>query len=62
MFNVDICLCEGNTCPLKERCLRYTYHLKDIASGVENYNTYFVDAPYEIDQNSCDYFYEVQNN
>ena len=44
MFSVDICLCEGNTCPLKERCLRYTYHLKDIASGVENYNTYFVDA------------------
>ena len=57
MFNVDICLCEGKDCPLKENCLRYKYHLKDIESGSENYNSYFVDPPFDIEQKNCEYLY-----
>lgn len=55
MFNVDICLCEGKDCPFKDDCRRYKYHLKDIESGTENYNTYFVEPPIEKETNTCSY-------
>lgn len=52
MFDPDICLCTGEDCPLREKCLRYQYHL--IASlEKDNYNTYFIDPP--IKDGACEY-------
>ena len=58
MFLVDICLCTGDNCPLKDTCKRYHYHLKDELSGSENYNTYFTEPPYSEENKNCDYHWE----
>lgn len=58
MFSVDICLCTGENCPLRETCKRYIYHLKDRLSGWENYNTYFTETPYNAEKADCDYLWE----
>ncbi len=51
MFDLDICLCEGKKCDLKDTCLRYIYHLK---SSEGDYNTYFEESP--IFNNKCDFY------
>jgi hypothetical protein len=58
MFSVDICLCSGENCPLRENCKRYQYHLKDKLSGWENYNTHFTEVPYNSEKGDCDYLWE----
>jgi hypothetical protein len=55
MFGIDICLCEGIGCSLKDTCLRYKYHLK---SNKEDYNTYFTTSP--IKNKVCEYYIELK--
>jgi len=56
MFDLDICLCEGKNCIIKNTCLRYIYHLK---TKFEDYNTYFETPP--IKDLKCDYYIKVGN-
>ena len=50
----DITMCEGNDCPLKERCYRFT------ATPNEYRQAYFVDPPYIDDE--CTYFWELDKD
>lgn len=45
----DICMCRGESCPLKGDCYRYT------ATPSEYRQSYFTEIPYEKD--GCDYFW-----
>ena len=51
MFGIDICLCTGIGCSLRDTCLRYKYHLK---SKKEDYDTYFTTSP--IKNGQCEYY------
>lgn len=51
MFGLDICLCSGIGCKLRDTCLRYRYHLK---AKKEDYNTYFEKPP--IENGRCDFY------
>lgn len=53
MFDPDICLCTGEGCRMKEKCLRHIYHLR-ASLEKDNYNTYFIDPPVDNSGN-CDY-------
>lgn len=52
----DISMCEGNGCPLKEKCYRFT------AIPNEYRQAYFVEPPYIGDD--CDFFcgFSVDND
>jgi len=50
----DISMCEGNECPLKQRCYRFT------AIPNEYRQSYFIEPPYIDDE--CDYFWDIDNN
>ena len=51
MFVIDICLCTGIGCNLRDSCLRYRYHLK---AKKEDYDTYFTTPP--IENGVCEYY------
>jgi hypothetical protein len=51
MFGIDICLCTGIGCNLRDTCLRYKYHLK---SKKDDYDTYFTTSP--IENGQCEYY------
>lgn len=46
----DITLCPGQECPFKQDCKRYT------TKGGE-YQSYFVEAPYDKEANECKFFW-----
>jgi hypothetical protein len=50
----DISMCKGKDCPLKETCYRYTAESSD-------YQSYFIEVPYDATTNSCDYHMEIWN-
>lgn len=54
---MDITKCKGETCPLKDRCYRYT------AKACEYYQSYFIKEPYKIKNNKfkCDYLWTDDN-
>lgn len=54
---MDITMCEGKTCPLKDHCYRYT------AKPNEFRQSYFVEEPYKIKNNKfkCDYLWTDDN-
>jgi len=47
----DISKCEGTDCPLKESCYRYT------AIDSEYLQSYFMKAPYNKEEDKCDYYW-----
>ena len=49
----DITMCQGKDCPLKETCYRYT------ATPSEYRQSYFVNPPYNKEENKCDYHMEI---
>lgn len=53
---MDITKCKGETCPLKDRCYRYT------AKACEH-QSYFIKEPYKIKNNKfkCDYLWTDDN-
>jgi hypothetical protein len=46
---MDITMCKGTDCPLKENCYRFTAKSNDV------YQSYFVDPP--IKDGKCDMFW-----
>ena len=46
---MDITMCKGTDCPLKENCYRFTAKSDDV------YQSYFVDSP--IKDGKCDMFW-----
>ena len=49
---MDITLCKGLDCPLKETCFRHT------AKPNEFRQSYFTNSPYDKENKKCDYYYE----
>ena len=49
----DISMCEGNGCPLKEECYRFT------APKNEHWQAVFVFVPYNEELKECDMFYPI---
>jgi hypothetical protein len=47
----DITKCNGNNCPMKETCYRYT------AKITPQWQSYFSETP-EIVDGKCDYYYK----
>lgn len=49
---IDICMCKGEGCPMKEKCLRFT------AAPDENWQSYFVESPVKgkKDKTDCEFF------
>jgi hypothetical protein len=48
----DITMCEGNDCPLKEKCYRFT------AIESITHQSYFSSPPYDSKKENCEYFWE----
>lgn len=59
-FNLghDICHCTGLNCPIKEQCNRYLANLDSIQKKLK-YVTYFVDPPYNKEENKCDELWKI---
>lgn len=53
---MDITMCDGKTCPLKENCFRY------IATPDKEYQSYFVDIPYDKKEKDCKYYWGSESN
>jgi len=55
----DITMCAGEgkdfTCPLKESCYRYK------AKPFTQWQSYFVDLPYDKGTKSCDCYWRLEN-
>lgn len=51
---VDITMCVGEGCPLREECYRYK------APVNEHWQAYFVHVPYDKESNSCDMLARLQ--
>jgi len=51
----EICKCEGENCPLKEKCYRFT-------SAPDLYQDYLIKAPYNIETQKCDLFLQLRKN
>lgn len=49
----DICMCTGESCPLRDSCYRY------LSEPSEYLQSYFVTPPY--DGNKCDHFWQVNS-
>jgi hypothetical protein len=49
----DISMCEGQGCPLKEKCYRFT------APKNEHWQAVFVFVPYNEELKECDMFYPI---
>lgn len=50
----DISKCEGNGCPLKEKCYRFT-----APKNEEWQSWWFVIVPYNEELKECDMFYPI---
>lgn len=50
----DITMCNGNGCPKKDSCYRFT------AKPNELWQSYFMDIPYK--DNDCDSYWSVKDN
>lgn len=53
---VDICMCSGEGCPLKESCYRYK------AKPSEYLQSYFGDIPYDFDKENCEYYWNCESS
>jgi len=51
----DITMCEGQDCPLKESCYRYT------ATPSEFRQSYFIDPPYNEEKKECDHYWKNES-
>jgi len=51
---MDIALCVGLDCPLKENCLRFK------AESNEMYQSYFTEPP--VKENECEFFIDCSQN
>ena len=51
---MDKSKCDGDGCPLKHTCIRYT------SKPDENYQIYFMDAPYDPVEEACQYYLESE--
>lgn len=53
---MDITMCKGDNCPLKDQCFRYT-------AKPSEYQSYFVNTPYKIKNNEfkCNYLWTDNN-
>jgi len=49
----DITMCSDHNCPQKEDCYRYN------AKPSEYAQSYFVDSPYDKNNNKCNYFWDM---
>lgn len=49
----DLALCSGKKCPMKSKCLRYR------KTPGEKGQSYFLEAPYNLEKKSCNYFIEI---
>jgi hypothetical protein len=47
----DITMCEGTGCPAKDNCYRHT------AKPSEYRQSYFVNPPYNKQENKCDHYW-----
>ena len=47
----DISMCSGDNCPIRKKCYRHN------AKPSEFRQSYFVDAPYDPEKKTCDYFW-----
>jgi hypothetical protein len=52
----DITMCEGQGCPLKESCYRFT------ATASSMRQAYFIDSPYNKGQKACKYYWDNGKN
>lgn len=50
---IDLCLCSGGSCPLKNACLRYLIKPKAL-------DNFFTEIPYC--DNGCDFYMEVKDD
>jgi len=50
----DISMCQGDECPLKEKCYRYL-------AKPNEYQSYFVTPPYK-DDGSCDHLWDLSKS
>lgn len=48
----DIAMCQGTGCPLKDKCYRHT------AKPNPDWQSYFVNPPYDKNTKKCDRFWE----
>ena len=51
MFDLDICMCKGNECPLKNKCIRYV-------AKPDKWQTYFCIVPYK--KGECNEFIDFK--
>jgi len=55
---MDITICKGNNCPIKDKCHRHT------AKAEPQYQSYFVNPPFKINEETntfhCDMFWGEQ--
>jgi len=49
----DICMCRGETCPIKETCYRY------LAVPSKPLQSYYSKIPFDIENDFCDYYIEI---
>jgi hypothetical protein len=50
---VDVCKCEGNDCPLKEKCYRFVSHPDPIGQS------YFLEPPFKI-KKECTFYWPIK--
>ena len=49
---MDITMCKGKGCPIKEKCLRYK------GQSYKLYQSYFMESPYH--KGKCEFFIEIK--
>lgn len=52
---VDIAMCEGGDCPLKESCYRFK------ATPSPYAQSYFAEIPYDAEKKACEHYWGVDN-
>jgi hypothetical protein len=53
---VDIAMCEGGNCPLKESCYRFK------ATPSPYAQSYFAEIPYDAEEDGCDHYWGVYSD
>ena len=48
----DICMCKGEGCPIKDKCLRHTNQSSDPIQS------WFSVSPYDHEKGECGYFWD----
>lgn len=49
---LDICMCKGGKCPLREECYRFT------APALPDYQGYFTEVPWDEFELNCEFYWE----